>query len=107
MEGIYLAYMLHRQRCRKITTWKKYWRVSEWRERKRRGKKKGGNSFSSDSIFTVEEEEDAGFGENVYEVRSDAGLRHGGKETIRAGTEGDRKDPDRAMGKLAGFDYRN
>ena len=35
-------------------------------------RKKEENCFSSDSIFTVEEEEDAGIDENMYEVRSDA-----------------------------------
>ena len=73
MEGIYLAYMLHKATLQEDYDLEKILEeyLSGEREREEERKKEE-NSFSSDSIFTVEEEEDAGFGENVYEVRSDA-----------------------------------
>ena len=99
MEGIYLAYMLHKATLQEDYDLEKileeYLNGEREREEER---KKEENSFPSDGIFNLEEEEDADINENMYQIRSD---------TAYAMEESDRQDTDRQMGKLAGSDNRN
>lgn len=74
MEGIYLAYMLHKATLQEDYDLKKILEEYLNGERERedeRKKEEEENSFSSDSIFNLEEEEDADLNENLYETRSD------------------------------------
>lgn len=72
MEGIYLAYMLHKATLQEDYDLEKileeYLNGEREREEER---KKEENSFPSDGIFNLEEEEDADINENMYQIRSD------------------------------------
>lgn len=73
MEGIYLAFMLHKATLQEDYDLKKILEEYLDGEREREEeRKKEGNSFSSEGIFNVEEEEDTDFNENMYEIRPDA-----------------------------------
>lgn len=73
MEGIYLAYMLHKATLQEDYDLEKileeYLNGEREREEER---KKEENSFPSDGIFNLEEEEDADISENMYQIRSDS-----------------------------------
>ena len=72
---IWKAFIWHicciRQRAGRLRPGKNTGGISEWRERREEERKKEENSFPSDGIFNMEEEEDADISENMYQIRSD------------------------------------
>lgn len=73
MEGIYLAYLLHKATLQEDYDLGKiledYLSGEKEREEKRKKEEK---SFSEKCIFNVEEEENSDAGENMYEIRTNA-----------------------------------
>ena len=72
MEGIYLAYMLHKATLQEDYDLGKILEDYLRSEKEREEERKEENSFSRECIFNVEEEENPDSGETMYEIRTDA-----------------------------------
>ncbi len=72
MEGIYLAYMLHKATLQEDYDLGKILEDYLRSEKEREEERKEENSFSRECIFNVEEEENSDSGETMYEIRTDA-----------------------------------